>query len=411
MQKTFEKICVHHDIFRTVFKDTKQEILSSQDYKKFELIVKKINDTNDVKEYIESYNTSIQGQLNIENGPLIKAVLFKIGNTNELMISVHHLVMDGLSWRILIEDLESTYLQLIHQDQVVLPKKTASYKLWSEALVEYRKSDVYLNSVSYWKNINEKLPQLCEIKIDKNTSQYAKKKQKFSITEELTEKLLYKANSAYGTDVEDLLLSALGMTVYKISNQEEIAIQLEGHGRNTLHKPVDVDRTIGWFTTVYPVVIECSLDISKAITETKEILRKLPHNGLGYGIYMQTNPKANHVNCDICFNYLGQVDNEILSSRMFEKSIYSVGKSIDDNNLEKNKLTINCMIAEGRFVCEIEYYGINRSCVDALMIQYKNYIEQIISHCVAQDKITKTGSDYGSADLTLAEIDEILDLF
>ncbi|OMF36024.1 condensation domain-containing protein, partial [Paenibacillus peoriae] len=136
-------------------------------------------------------------------------------------------------------------------------------------------------------------------------------------SEQETRLLLQEAHRAYHTEVNDLLLTALGTAVYNWSGQERVLVNLEGHGREAIVPDIDITRTVGWFTSQYPVLlgVDGKAEVGQRIKRVKEDLRHVPHKGIGYGIlkYMSQDD-AHHslaLQPEISFNYLGQFDQDL----------------------------------------------------------------------------------------------------
>ncbi|MBJ8191468.1 hypothetical protein JDS79_32315, partial [Bacillus cereus] len=132
-----------------------------------------------------------------------------------------------------------------------------------------------------------------------------------------TDQLLRKAHRAYQTETNDLLLTALGMAVSKWSGIGKVAVNLEGHGREPIIPNIDITRTVGWFTSQYPVLlgVDGKAEVGQRIKRVKEDLRHVPQKGIGYGIlkYMSQDD-AHHslaLQPEISFNYLGQFDQDL----------------------------------------------------------------------------------------------------
>ncbi|WP_265184968.1 condensation domain-containing protein [Bacillus gaemokensis] len=200
---------------------------------------------------------------------------------------IHHLVVDGVSWRILLEDIGVGYEQVVNEEAIQLPQKTDSFQLWAEQLSLYANSPEMEKEREYWNEIE----QISTGLLPKDKEQdYGLIKDSEVITIQWTasetEQLLKQTNRAYNTEINDLLLTALGMAVHQWTGMEKIAVNLEGHGRESILSDLDITRTVGWFTSQYPVVlpIEAGSDISHRIKDIKEGLRQIPNKGIGYGL-------------------------------------------------------------------------------------------------------------------------------
>ncbi len=322
-------------------------------------------DLNSDKDYINTIDmlvNQIQQGMDLESGVLIKLGLFKTIDGDYLFISVHHMIIDGVSWRILLEDLEQTYRFMENAKEVIMPKKTTSYKEWTRKLVEFANGEKIKKELDYWIDVEK--TEVAEIPRDFNKSESTFGESKtitINITKELTEKLLRKANAAYHTQINDLLLCSLAMAIEAWSGNNKILISLEGHGRENLLKDVSIDRTIGWFTSLYPVILDMkhSEDISYCIKKTKEHLRRIPNKGVGYGILKYLTAPGNKKNIhfklkpEIGFNYLGEFTQH--NQEIFCYSELSSGTSVSLSNKKLNPIEINGLVINGQLKLEFNY--------------------------------------------------------
>ena len=157
---------------------------------------------------------------------------------------------------------------------------------------------------------------------------------------ERTRQLLQQAPSAYRTQVNDLLLTALARVLCRWSGHESALIQLEGHGREALFDEIDLTRTVGWFTSAYPLRltpsnIEEAAGQGASIKAIKEQLRAVPHKGLGYGVlrYLADEPSRQRMAelpaAPITFNYLGQFDQSFAADALFHPLDEAIGAAHD----------------------------------------------------------------------------------
>ncbi|MFB0832924.1 condensation domain-containing protein, partial [Brevibacillus laterosporus] len=179
-------------------------------------------------------------------------------------------------------------------------------------------------------------------------------------TEEETSQLLKQAHRAYSTEVNDLLLTALGMTLYAWTGKESSLINLEGHGREDIIADTDISRTIGWFTSQYPVLLDIGkeADVSRHIKRVKEGLRRIPHKGISYGMwrYLNKSGRTNetYVDPQISFNYLGEFDQDLKNSDM-NTSPYSTTADVSDQTETKFALDVGGMVTDGNLELGIRY--------------------------------------------------------
>ncbi len=266
---------------------------------------------------IAAVTREVQASLDLEAGPLMRCVWFGLGpeRPGRLLWVIHHLVVDGLSWRILLEDLETAYGQLSRGEAVVLPAKTSSYKYWAERMTAYAQGESLKAEEAYWLKRGggaaESLPLDYPEGLGKDTEATTEAVE-LSLTIEETRQLLYETPKALQVEINDILLTALARAVTKWTGAPDLRVDLEGHGRGELFEDVDLTRTVGWFTSMYPVYLDLQgvEEIGTALKSVKETLRQVPNQGLGYGWlrYSGQSEAAQQPAATVRFNYMGQYD-------------------------------------------------------------------------------------------------------
>ncbi|AZE54867.1 Non-ribosomal peptide synthetase [Pseudomonas synxantha] len=256
----------------------------------------------------------VQGSLDLQHGPLIRALLIHLADgTQRLLLVIHHLAVDGVSWRILFEDLQNAYQQLSSGQPLQLPTRTSSVKAWAERLQQ--RADGDQDELSYWQ------AQLRDAVVDlpcERPNASLDNRHSHTLHTHLdagqTRQLLQQAPKAYRTQINDLLLTALARVISRWTGIGHCLIELEGHGREDLFDDIDLTRTVGWFTSLFPVKLVPAANLGDSIKQIKEQLRAIPDKGLGYGAlrYLGT-PQAQASLAAlptprITFNYLGQFD-------------------------------------------------------------------------------------------------------
>ncbi|RPK06399.1 Bacitracin synthetase 3 (BA3) [Bacillus subtilis] len=418
LREVMKKIAEHHDALRMVYVPThhgyeaRNRGIDEGDL--FSLEVFSLLEEINPAQTIESISNDIQQSIHLAEGPLMKLGLFQCQDGDHLLIAIHHLVVDGVSWRILLEDITLAYEQLKNGEAITLPKKTDSYLLWAERLKRYAESADFEAENQYWFG-QLHIPQHKLPKDNEQESGIAEDREIIIVqwTEAETECLLKKSNRAYTTDINDLLLTGLCTAVHRWTGHEEILVHLEGHGRESIFQDLDISRTVGWFTSQYPVSlqIQADQDISQRIRTVKEQLRQIPQKGIGYGLikYLSDHPKASDltVHPEISFNYLGQFDQDFENGGI-EVSPYSGGKIASDRHPIAYTLDINGMISDGRLSLAISYSGkqYRRETMETCAAFLKNSLKEVIDHCTAQKQIQLTPSDISLKEITIAELDQ-----
>ncbi|XQU70462.1 amino acid adenylation domain-containing protein [Cupriavidus sp. H18C1] len=284
-------------------------------------------------EAMDEHYTRAQQSLDLQHGPLLRALHLRLPDGSErLLLAVHHLVIDGVSWRVLLEDLQQAYRLARDGRSIALPPKTASYKAWSQALVQHANSDDLIRQADYWRT--QQGPELpCDRAVENDRIADAATLS-LQLSPAQTQRLLKQAPVAYRTQINDLLLSALARAVGDWAGVDRAAIFLEGHGREALFENVDISRTVGWFTSLFPVVLPVLGDTGSSIKAVKETLRGIPHHGIGHGLLRHLGPQAIRDELAalrsprITFNYLGQLDANIDEAALFDRATESPGQPV-----------------------------------------------------------------------------------
>ena len=347
---------------------------------------------------LEQENTKVQEIFELTQGPLFKAMLHKAEGESYLFLCSHHLIVDGVSWRIILEDISTAYAMLERGEVIQLPKKTASYKEWADELIAQVDSPRLREESFYWKKVIDEMSEM-EYSVS-NSSEYQMETIEFD--EEFTRHLQMDVGKVYNIQVNEILLCATGMTYSDISEQSSIALDIEGHGREGENYQVALERTVGWFTTIYPLVLERKKDLEEQIIHVKETLSKVPRKGIGYGILATSDQfDLSLVTPELCYNYLGELDEETSEEQLFELTKLPIGQSNALENKEEHSVIINASIANGRLMLEITFdISIwNSSKRERFVEEFKKNLQMIANHCMAAEETVVTLSDLGMVDL------------
>ena len=199
--------------------------------------------------------------------------------SQRLLVAIHHLVVDGVSWRILLQDLQDAY----RQPALGLPAKTTALKTWAEQLQGLARSPALQAEISFWQSLGATDNHLPGAKPDASLRSRDGVTLDTRLNAELTRRLLQDEPAAYRTQVNDLLLTALARVITRWTGRSEVLIQLEGHGREELFDNQDLTRTVGWFTSLFPVRLAPAEALGDSIKQVKEQLRAIPNRGAGFG--------------------------------------------------------------------------------------------------------------------------------
>lgn len=344
--------------------------------------------------YIDQQCTLIQSRLDIGCGPIMSVGIFTghVDGDTRLLFAIHHLVVDGVSWRIILEDLEKLYDQFLNNQAIRLSAKTSSYQAWGEALLRYARSEALIAQHAYWQDMEK---HIAPLPVDYHAELIEVVGEcSFVLDIQLTKSLLQSSNQLYRTQINDLLLSALVLAVYQWHGLSELVLNLEGHGREEIMPNIDLARTVGWFTGVFPVYLHIPTEVlgpvvawHKLIPHIKAQLRAIPDKGIGYGVcrYLSTaqNECVSIASPQLCFNYLGQFNTSYNNSR-WRLSLDDSGQNISPVNRPRHLITINGLVIEGRLRFDFSYSAThyNVKSIDQLVHYYKTALEALVSHCL-----------------------------
>ncbi len=387
------KVVEHHDSLRGVYREGRLVILPYKEDTHFEICSYEVPVLEDEEHWIKDICSSIQGTMELANGPLIKACILKSTGHTMVMIAVHHLLIDSVSWHILLEDLERAVSAYEQGKAVELPHKTASFQQWAEALEAYANTPALKKEQEYWQSICHKIPRC---RLGPINCGFAEKKEvRVSLSPVQTEALLTRACNTYHTQINDLLLAAMVLTVGEYTGQKEVALCLEGHGREPIHIPMDIHRTVGWFTCAYPVILSCTQNVAEAIIETKELLRKVPNHGLGFGMLY---PPSALDAVDLYFNYIGQSE-EREAVGVTSAPENEIGGAIHFNGGVFDDSLSFCISAGRGWNPKLDLTEIG-----AL---YQKQLLKILDHCLGSEESYLTYADIDAEDLEDGDFDEI----
>ncbi|MGY3016550.1 amino acid adenylation domain-containing protein/non-ribosomal peptide synthase protein (TIGR01720 family) [Pseudomonas sp. TE6283] len=360
--------------------------------------------------------TDVQRSLDLAEGPLLRALLVSDEQgAQRLLLAIHHLVVDGVSWRVLLEDLQALYRG------ETLAAKTHAMGDWAARLASYAGSDSLRDELDWWEaqlgSARRELP--CDHPQGGNLHRHAR-----SIAIELdveqTRQLLQQAPAAYHTQVNDLLLTALARTLCQWSGDQQVLVQLEGHGRDGLFEDMDLTRSVGWFTNAYPLSLSPQMGEDESaragsIKRIKEQLRQVPHKGLGHGVLRYLADEAGRERmaalpqARITFNYLGQFDQQFDQAALFQPLDAPAGLAHDLDAPLPNWLSVDGQVYGGalqlRWSFSAERY--DEATIARLAEAYRQELLALIGHCLADGNGSFTPSDFPLAQLTQEQIDAL----
>ena len=340
--RVLQTIIDHHDALRLRFtgaegprEDWRLEI-QTQDAVSAESCFRVVDitglDSDACKQKMGEEAQAAEERLSAENGIMLQAVWFNAGRTSpgRLLLTIHHVVVDGVSWRILVPDLMAAWAAISSGNDPVLEPCPFSYRGWVERLSREALNPERVKELSFWTDRLKNAPELipgCQLVPGRDTLNKARQIV-LTLPPKVTAPLLNQVASTFHARINDVLLTGLVLSILKwqrqhhSSNNTSVLIDLEGHGRERIFDGVDLSRTVGFFTTMFPLHLNPGpLDLEEAwaggkalgsaLKSIKEQLRAVPDNGIGYGLLRYLNPEtapalSGLTKSQIDFNYLGR---------------------------------------------------------------------------------------------------------
>ena len=378
-----------------------------------------------LRDVIASEAARIESSLDLQQGPLLRAAWFNAGDhqAGRLLLVIHHLAIDGVSWRILLEDLQAAYAGGLAGQSIDLPAPAVSLRQWGRRLVDHASCDALRSESEYWRS----LPAGADLPLDLpgglNTGE-SSRRVVAELTAEQTESLLREVPGAYHTQIDEVLLAALGQTLAGWLDADSVAVELEGHGREVLAGDADLSRTIGWLTSLYPVLLKMppSAGPGEVLCAVKEQLRAVPNRGIGFGLlrYLADEATISAMKAirpaGIRFNYLGQFDQVLgggsAGPLAFEAADESIGPEHSPKALRTCPIEVNALVAAGRLRVDWIYSrNLHRpETIERLADRYITALRELICHCRSTRASDASPIDFPLAGLDAGQLAKIASL-
>ncbi|MEV7184623.1 non-ribosomal peptide synthase/polyketide synthase [Kitasatospora sp. NPDC093102] len=346
-------------------------------------------------------------------GPLLRAALCRFADDPRpvLLLAAHHLVVDAVSWRILLEDLERAHRALSAGERPDLGAKSTSFRAWAERLAAHTAAGGFDPELPYWHGLADGAAAALPTDLDGANTAAAEESLTFALGAEDTRRLLQDVPEAYRTRVNDVLLCALGRVLARWTGRDRVLVTLEGHGREELFDGVDLSRTVGWFTTMYPVALDVprGADTGTALKAVKESLRAVPGGGLGHGALRHLTPTPGLELPQIGFNYLGRQDWTATPGGLLHAPAGPLTGGMDRTARRPHLLDVLGQVAEGRlsftwsYSREVHHGGT----VARLAAELLDELREIVRHCAEPGAGGRTPSDFPLAGLDQAAVDRL----
>ena len=402
LHMAFDAIVRHHDMLRAVVVDSELTVREAgvdnlYSFEEFDL--RELTDKKKIRQQILKLGSDLRKSFDIFGSGMMRVAVYHLREADVVDIALHHLVVDGVSWRILLEDIQNAYLSYKDGAEPQLPAKTHSYKDYCKTLALFRNGTAGTKELAYWMPVRNKLRDLpCSAGNDYSRV-FAQRT--IELDANSTSLLLQGAAKAYNAEINDLLIAALARAYTKVAEVPEFSIQMEGHGRENFDDSLVIDRTVGWFTSIYPVIVSgLNGDVRHDIRCVKELLHNVPHKGFGYGPLMNIEVDATPL---IGFNYLGEMDAEQADAdSLFVASDYDCGTDMAEADAFGPSLSLNGSVSGGKlsFNLAFDKATYTDEFAKSLSEAFAGEMKLLAEHCHSVKVPEYTASDLGESQWT-----------
>ncbi|HYH78193.1 MAG TPA: amino acid adenylation domain-containing protein [Longimicrobium sp.] len=361
-----------------------------------------------------------QASLDLARGPLLRALWIDLGDGRpRLLLAAHHLVMDGVSWRVLLDDLQAAHDRVARGEPVRLPERTTAWGTWAARLAAHARAGGFDGERAYWTAAARRkaAPLPVDFPGGENTAARARDV-RISLSTEETRALLQEVPPVYRTQVDDALLAALARAWKAWTGEDRLRVELEGHGREERFPELDLSRTAGWFTSLYPVLLDVAgaEGPGGALKAVKEQLRAVPGRGIGYGALRWLGADdaraalAAFPAAEVRFEYLGQLDGAVADDAPFALAAESPGAAMHPGAPRTHALVVTGGVLGGRLQLTLGYSdGLHREetvrrLADALAAE----LRALVAHCREAGAGGYTPSDFPLAGLDQETLDRVV---
>lgn len=415
IEKALEQLIRRHEALRLSFHSTGDQwqarILAPEEINAFQYI-----DLSDLPEAeqekrIADQLAELQGNRNLSGGSLFQGLYFECqpARENRLLVVAHHLVVDYVSWQIILDDLKT----LLGPAQ--LPAATDAYRQWCGHLLAMAQSKALEEQLEYWKaqcSVNTSLPLDFERALP--VSEQNSRSVGLTLSADETNLLVHQVPGAYNTRLEEVVVAALVWSIGQWADQKKINIGMERHGREANDLQLDLSGTVGWLTSYFPLSFDLQEGEAALLVSVKERLRKVPQGGVGYGLlrYLHESPQIREALAfkpAVIFNYLGKQavpDPELPVRASFLQEGLRAPQSERYHLLE-----MNAMIVQDRLqmVCTYNLDFHREATIESLLSVFAEKLRRLIQHCAASQQGNYTPSDFPEVDLKQDDLDRLLD--
>ncbi len=419
LERVVQALMLHHDALRTVFAGDGQQRFAEL-AGTLPVTVTHAASEAQAAQALEQQASWAHAAFDLAQGPLVHFVLIEsgAGGSGLLAVLAHHLVVDAVSWSILLEDLKSLCRGAIAGTLVPLSPRTTPMKTWAQKLATFAHSDALQTQIPYWVAQVDEVPS--ELPMDQpqapRVSGLAGRDSDtrviaLALNEDITGQLLRETSNHLRAQPYELMLCALAMTVAEWTDRPQTRIDLEGHGREPLFDDCDVSRTVGWFTSTFPFVLSAARSASptQVLSAVKDALRGLPDHGIGYGVLRElasasaAAPLLDATRASLVFNYLSTAASG--DEGHFSPLAQSFGQARSPRGPRAYLVEINALIKDGRLSTQWAYCEqMHRASTIRALAERFNAV--LIQLCNTEDGAAAV-SDFPLADLDSDQLDTL----
>jgi non-ribosomal peptide synthase protein (TIGR01720 family) len=425
LEEAVRHLVAHHDVLRLRFTRNGSEWKQHTEPHVTTVPFRRVDVSRAGKELssvIEVAATEAQTSLNLSDGPLIRIVLFDAGDDEpaRLLIVVHHLAIDIVSWGAVLEDFHEAYAQLSRGASVRLPAKTTSYKDWAERLQRYAHSEELRREAEHWLTPSYHSVSRLPVDYPDSINNVASARTlRVSLDEDETGALLREIPRTRHAQIHEVLLTALGHALASWTRDSVALVNIEGHGREEVFDDVNLSRTVGWFTAIYPILIDVSIAANpeQTLSGVMNLLRRTPNGGLGYGVLRYLGDEEIRTKLtsipqpEVIFNYQGQAHQHRPVSSQFRVARESSGPDAAALGQRRHLLDVNAGVANECLNVHWTYSENvhRRSTIEKLAEVFIEALRDLIARCRLDQSVFPTRvPDFAQAGLDERTLQNIM---
>ncbi|MEP0264422.1 amino acid adenylation domain-containing protein [Dokdonia sp.] len=396
LRTCIDQLVQHHDVLRMIFpveNNVRKQYNKNSLEENYTIHFYDLREDDDHLMSIRNIGIELQSSFDLSQGPLVRIAHFRLKDGDRIAFIIHHLVIDGVSWRILLQDFADLYQQVKEGKEYKLPYKTSSYQTWASELKRYAQELKKTEELTYWESVckqrgnplrNIGSDEIYKLNCDTTTAMILDK--------ETTTLLQTSAHLLYNTQIDDVILTCLGLAIKDTLQRDQITIQMEGHGREEIIDTIDISRTVGYFTSFYPFVLDVSKnDTLENLVNVKEDLLSIPNKGIGYSALRFLNDDIDlNTTFDLEYNYLGDFGYNVSSERdsVFTYGSESIGGNSSSENHNNLGLSVVGMISLGELKMSIGYssFLFEKNAIEALSTSFKNHLITLVNDLTVLSK-------------------------